>query len=416
MAEMLMNRGYDPNVSGMPFGTGSPGEIAQQPAGLASLISGLYAGLGDTAKKAFGAAQLYTDTGQYDPSPVFNAAMLPMGTGAVAGVPLRGSEMALGAGPIRAYHGSPHDFDAFSLDKIGTGEGAQAYGHGLYFAESEPVAKYYRDALTQYAGQTKINTPYREGMLDDSPRSFERFFSSRFKENRGDLGKTIEHLQSDLQRNPKDGTITQALDFATNPDHKFTLTDPNPGKMYEVNINADPEHFLDWDKPLSEQSQHVREAYQNLKGTTDPKESAAKVRILQEQMDALTSDRDPVTNMMRNEQGWHRLARERDAAWEDWNAAQSGAKFYESMGRKAAAVPALQQAGIPGIKYLDQGSRGAGQGSSNYVVFNDKLIDILKKYGLAGAMASPAFGQVQNSPVFGSPKQDPTIGALLGGT
>jgi hypothetical protein len=52
----------------------------------------------------------------------------------------------------------------------------------------------------------------------------------------------------------------------------------------------------------------------------------------------------------------------------------------------------------------------------NYVVFNDKLIDILKKYGLAGAVASPAFGQVQNSPVFGSPKQDPMISALLGGT
>ena len=33
-----------------------------------------------------------------------------------------------------------------------------------------------------------------------------------------------------------------------------------PGKMYEVNINADPEHFLDWDKPLSEQSEHVKQA------------------------------------------------------------------------------------------------------------------------------------------------------------
>jgi hypothetical protein len=49
--------------------------------------------------------------------------------------------------PIRAYHGSPHSFDQFSLDKIGTGEGAQAYGHGLYFAGSEDVARWYRDAL-----------------------------------------------------------------------------------------------------------------------------------------------------------------------------------------------------------------------------------------------------------------------------
>src|SRR5258706_8248564 len=39
---------------------------------------------------------------------------------------------ALGSGPITAYHGSPHDFDRFDLSRIGTGEGAQAYGHGLY--------------------------------------------------------------------------------------------------------------------------------------------------------------------------------------------------------------------------------------------------------------------------------------------
>jgi hypothetical protein len=57
-------------------------------------------------------------------------------------------------GPVgfKAYHGSPHDFDKFSLSKIGTGEGAQAYGHGLYFAEKEGVAKSYRDALAKADG------------------------------------------------------------------------------------------------------------------------------------------------------------------------------------------------------------------------------------------------------------------------
>ena len=37
---------------------------------------------------------------------------------------------------ITAYHGTPHQFEAFDVSKIGTGEGAQAYGHGLYFAEN----------------------------------------------------------------------------------------------------------------------------------------------------------------------------------------------------------------------------------------------------------------------------------------
>jgi hypothetical protein len=48
----------------------------------------------------------------------------------------------------------------------------------------------------------------------------------------------------------------------------------------------------------------------------------------------------------------------------------------------------LQEAGIPGIKYLDRMSRAAGEGTRNYVVFNDKLIDIVKKYGLAGLLGS----------------------------
>ena len=48
---------------------------------------------------------------------------------------------------------------------------------------------------------------------------------------------------------------------------------------------------------------------------------------------------------------------------------------------------ALRDAGIPGIRYLDQGSRTAGEGSRNFVVFDDKLIRIVKKYGWAGAAA-----------------------------
>jgi hypothetical protein len=43
----------------------------------------------------------------------------------------------------------------------------------------------------------------------------------------------------------------------------------------------------------------------------------------------------------------------------------------------------LRDAGIPGIKYLDGGSRTAGQGSSNYVVFpgNERLLKILERNG-----------------------------------
>ncbi|ALN21713.1 MULTISPECIES: ADP-ribosyltransferase-containing protein [Ectopseudomonas] len=45
-----------------------------------------------------------------------------------------------------AYHGTRHDVDQFSLDHVGTGEGAQAFGYGLYFAQSKMVAKQYQTA------------------------------------------------------------------------------------------------------------------------------------------------------------------------------------------------------------------------------------------------------------------------------
>src|SRR5215472_5232639 len=60
-------------------------------------------------------------------------------------------------GSIRAYHGSPYAFEKFDPAKIGTGEGAQAYGHGLYFAGSEAVARNYRDKLSWPQQQTSFD-------------------------------------------------------------------------------------------------------------------------------------------------------------------------------------------------------------------------------------------------------------------
>ena len=55
--------------------------------------------------------------------------------------------------PEPVWHGTPHDVDKFSMDKIGTGEGAQAYGHGLYFAGDEKVGKAYQKNLSQKKDQ-----------------------------------------------------------------------------------------------------------------------------------------------------------------------------------------------------------------------------------------------------------------------
>lgn len=229
---------------------------------------------------------------------------------------------------IRAYHGSPHDFDKFDMNKIGTGEGAQAYGHGLYFAENEGVARDYRNKLARdraTIGDLSVDTTRRPQEAVDAWRAA----SSSLPE---DVRRSVsEKIQNRLNANE----ILDDIDIDFYGEHTDAVADilkSVPGRMYEVNINADPDDFLDWDKPLSEQSDVVKNHFRHLKTDFDGSELARRIE----------SD-----------------------IWRD----------------EAIA------SGIPGIKYLDQGSRAAGEGSRNYVVFDDKIIDILKKYGLPISMA-----------------------------
>jgi hypothetical protein len=229
---------------------------------------------------------------------------------------------------IRAFHGSPHDFPAFDISKIGTGEGAQAYGHGLYFAENPAVAQDYRRNLSG-RGQSDINETGN-------------YWLSR---NNYDKDAAVADATKTL------GGIT--------PDIEQAIRSYNPGKTYEVNINADPEHFLDWDKPLSEQSDHVKNKLAAMGydpvGELDPTNKYSGERIYR--------------NIVTTENFARKLP-------PDWPRT------------KLDASQTLRQGGIPGIKYLDQGSRAGGKGTYNYVVFDDKLIDIVKKYGIAGLIGA----------------------------
>src|SRR3990167_3625903 len=132
---------------------------------------------------------------------------------------------------IRAFHGSPHEFERFDLSKIGTGEGAQVYGHGLYFAENAQVADVYAKQV--------LNMP----VIDAANKRM------------SELAKEMEKLQ-------KPGTYRQYTDprgyeLAKEYDDLMAKK-TEPGKMYEARIRAKPEEFLDWDKPLSAQSEAIQ--------------------------------------------------------------------------------------------------------------------------------------------------------------
>lgn len=316
---------------------------------------------------------------------------------------------------IRAYQGSPHNFAAerlvrfpegrteyivgqpdvlpdvpegaevlqdfplgrMRMDKIGTGEGAQAYGYGLYAAESEPTAKYYRDALSRdvsYGGQPvakshpmdnpeagaihSVASRVAEGMAPEEAIAEQAAIWKNYAEQMASFSKGKPELEKLLPERTKSfyeiaNTIEQ-LDPA--------LFKKNPGHMYEVNIAANPEQFLDWDKPLSEQSEAVKNAFRSM-DIAD--ESVWPNITANDAYEMLRVDSMGDDAFLRDQA--YRLARRAEAG--------------------AGASRMLREAGIPGIKYLDAGSRGAGDGTRNYVVFDDKLISIIRKYGIAGASA-----------------------------
>ena len=65
-----------------------------------------------------------------------------------------------------AWHGGPHDHNKFSNENIGTGEGAAAYGYGLYFAGNKEVAEWYKDKLSDVRADKFAENKYLKGRYD----------------------------------------------------------------------------------------------------------------------------------------------------------------------------------------------------------------------------------------------------------
>ena len=109
------------------------------------------------------------------------------------------------------------------MSKIGTGEGAQAYGHGIYVAENPKVAEAYKLAGPEGSRQLDVIN----GELSRLAREMDKYprqTYNKFADPAGDALKTkYDQLLEERAR---------------------------LGRMYEVNINADPAHMLDWDKAL----------------------------------------------------------------------------------------------------------------------------------------------------------------------
>lgn len=297
---------------------------------------------------------------------------------------------------IIAFHGSGADFDEFRLDKIGSGEGAQVYGYGLYFTEVEDIAKYYRKASSY------INTVFYKGknLKQGENITFEDSMAyligqqttekDRLRMVNNQIASEVASI-NELKNSgpwpadpnlivfrglPYDKTkLASILDefekrLQTFENIKQNISEfkiESKGKTYKVELAAKPEELLDYDLPFSDQSAYVKKA-------------------LRKHKDAMLSDSDVRTILTNLQDGYTDLP---------------GAEIVDALkqidGTGERASKYLNQLGIKGIKYRASGSRNPNIDTDdvkdNFVIFDDAAINILAKYGIVGPVAVTALSK-----------------------
>jgi hypothetical protein len=227
---------------------------------------------------------------------------------------------------LDVYHGTPHTLPPternplgeFDASKIGTGEGGQAYGYGIYTAESPALAQSYSNKLTKVDGQSISDQL-------DSRTQYLNMLKQQAADGDVNAAKNIPLIEKSISELISKGNV-----------YKVDLPDEKIAKM------------LDWDKPLSQQHPNVQAG---LKGIADKFPEIPDFN-LQKWMDT-----DPLASTFHN-------------------------VLNRDLGVDPALIAnTLKERGISGIKYLDGISRDVGQGTRNFVIFpgEEKSMTILER-------------------------------------
>ena len=318
----------------------------------------------------------------------------------------------------RVWHGTPHrgiETTGFKLNKIGSGEGAQAYGWGMYFASQREIAEHYRKTLQQRMGYTlrgkkadelseaealvlrdierKLRaSDWSEDSIIRLARSEARAEVDRaeraLSEARQQVGKQLDAGAGWGELRYSVGTESDVADAEARlalAKRRLEIADgikpgdvAKPvGQLYEVEIPEDSEMLL-WDKPLSEQPEKVRQIIRQHKLPMYDERDYDAIQLADGSWSIYRIDPDT-----REAAQVARLDRE-DARNAQEALAMSGAQFdagrflYEKIARDKngprGASEYLNSIGIPGLRYLDGNSRGQGEGSHNYVIWDEALL------------------------------------------
>lgn len=264
------------------------------------------------------------------------------GAGRLAGSAVN-EAMVYGRGPLASitpqpmrmdvWHGSPHGpFTNFDSSKIGSGTGSQAYSYGHYLSEAPTLAKEYKRKLGDVSvmlGDTSIDDIISKGGNEAkaAQRLKNDFTNPSIAQHPDDVSNP--NFWKETENFYKTANTPESKDVKDLLDNFGPISATTKGYLYKVNLPDESiAKMLDWDKPLKDQTPEIKALAQQY-GLTDS--------------DHLGGDLVAAMN-----------------------------------GKTPAGAEAMRQAGITGVRYLDEGSRGAGKGTSNFVVFpqNESLLTI----------------------------------------
>ena len=285
---------------------------------------------------------------------------------------------------VRALHASPHSFRKFSTDFMGKGEGAQAYGWGLYFAQNPEVNRSYMNQFAQDKATWKfgdVETSDMEVMHQAlADRLLPKDALPEVKEDasdmiwtvlgdlsdaRGDEGKIEaikKELREDIQHSMEYGrTYHQTLEKMVQLHGVYrSLIDlldeievrPGMPSNYRVELNVEDSELLGWD--------YVDETVLALLKDSPVEE----VRYALERAERRADYRGE------NVSG-------KDVYQELFDAFWDGEDGTKQEAQKAASV-SLLSSDIKGIRYADGFSRNKAEDEQtyNYVIFDGNDIKI----------------------------------------
>lgn len=270
---------------------------------------------------------------------------------------------------IVAYHGTPHNIEgAFDISKVGTGEGAQAYGHGMYYAENPKVAEEYQKML---AGPEQTAAEYLK------------------------LYKTPESAISALEYGITPNLTAEAKKFSEDAINVLKSGKELKGNLYKVDVpDKDIPKMIDFDSPISKQPKEFVELLKDVSKNEnfDPFEHLALAQTIGKHPRNAPDYKPTGEELMNNVSDILGIER-------------NGAEFSKIM----------KEYGLKGIRYLDEGSRNQAvqpyyqliRKSDNSVYTQmqslenaEKFVKDAKKQGVEFEISKPIDKRTSNFVVF----------------